>query len=103
MRHLINVRRERQRDPYISFQEVGPGRAARRFGDWEVEPDADRLERDVLAGRVSGVEVLRREDLTDRGRAWVADRYPGLDVDHAIGEGRNLDRYLTSNYRKSLR
>ena len=102
VRHLINDRRQRHRDPYISFQEVGPGRAARRFGDWEVELDADRLERDVLAGRVSGVEILRREDLTDRGRAWVAERYPDLDVDHAIGERRSLDRYLNQQYRKQI-
>lgn len=102
VRHLVNDRRQRQRDPYISFQEVGPGRAARRFGGWEVKLDADRLERDVLAGRISGVEVLRREDLTARGRAWVAERYPGLDIDHAIGEGRNLDRYLNRQYRKQI-
>lgn len=102
MRHLVNDRELRDRDPYISFREVGPGRAARRFGDWEIELDADRLERDVLAGRVSGIEVLRREELTRRGRAWVLERYPGLDIDHAIAERRNLDPYLNRHYRKDV-
>lgn len=83
--------------PYTSFMEARDGVTRHTFGRHEIELDVPALERDIAAGRVQGVEVLRHDEIQRRLRDQARSLFPEVDIDVALSDRmRPVHRYIAS-------
>jgi hypothetical protein len=63
------------------------GAEAKIYGAVEIEVDVSRLQADIAAGRVRGVEIVTPEQLQASIRQRILEVHPGTDIDAALGSG----------------
>lgn len=92
--HII-MASSKGRSPYISFYET-EGKVLGQFGRHRIELHMDALERELQAGRIQGVQVLRHDEIQAQLRAQ-ASAITDVDYTRALaGSVRNMQRYVAS-------
>jgi hypothetical protein len=86
LQHVIGRSPAKDNSPYSSFMTVESG-VAKAFGREEIRLDVDRLQADIDAGRLPGVEIVSPRAVQDHIAAEIHRVAPGLNIDEAMAGG----------------
>jgi hypothetical protein len=86
LQHVIGRSPSKDNSPYSSFMTVESG-VAKAFGREEIRLDVDRLQADIDAGRLPGVEIVSPRAVQDHIAAEIRRVAPDLNIDEAMAGG----------------
>jgi hypothetical protein len=84
LEHVYGSSPAKNTSPFTSLMTEEPGGVAKTYGAHEIEVDVARLQADIEAGKVSGVEIITPDQLQSMIRADIQAVKPGFDADAAL-------------------